>query len=49
MTNSLVFWGAGAMRHPLPKNDAQGQYKNGIMKRLAESIIHLRLEDKLIP
>ncbi|KAI6143737.1 hypothetical protein BKA82DRAFT_36372 [Pisolithus tinctorius] len=50
------YYDAGAMRFPLPKNDAQGQYKNGIMKRLAELIVYPplnqgldRLEDRLIP
>ncbi|KAI6100915.1 amine oxidase [Pisolithus croceorrhizus] len=50
------YYDAGAMRYPLPMKDEQGQYKNGIMKRLAELIIYPplnqgsdRLEDKLIP
>ncbi|KAI6041671.1 hypothetical protein EDC04DRAFT_2892921 [Pisolithus marmoratus] len=50
------YYDAGAMRYPLPKKDAQGRYKNGIMKRLAELIIYPslnegsdRLQDKLIP
>ncbi|KAI5990294.1 amine oxidase [Pisolithus orientalis] len=50
------YYDAGAMRYPLPKKDEQGQYKNGIMKRLAELIIYPplnqgsdRLEDKLVP
>ncbi|KAI6041672.1 hypothetical protein EDC04DRAFT_2601598 [Pisolithus marmoratus] len=50
------YYDAGAMRYPLPKKDEQGQYKNGIMKRLAELIIYPplnegsdRLQDKLIP
>ncbi|KAI6020436.1 hypothetical protein BKA83DRAFT_498359 [Pisolithus microcarpus] len=42
------YYDAGAMRYPLPKKDEQGQYKNGIMKRLAELIVSLGLEDKLI-
>ncbi|KAI6141916.1 hypothetical protein BKA82DRAFT_28642 [Pisolithus tinctorius] len=47
---------AGAMRYPLPKKDGQGQYKNGIMKRLAKLIIYPplnqgldRLKDRLMP
>ncbi|KAI6143733.1 hypothetical protein BKA82DRAFT_36374 [Pisolithus tinctorius] len=50
------YYDAGAMRYPLPKKDEHGQYKNGIMKRLAELIIYQplnegsdRLKDKLIP
>ncbi|KAI6141914.1 hypothetical protein BKA82DRAFT_1003011 [Pisolithus tinctorius] len=50
------YYDAGAMRYPLPKKDAQGRYKNGIMKRLAELIIYPplnqgldRLKDRLIP
>ncbi|KAI6143742.1 hypothetical protein BKA82DRAFT_2424013 [Pisolithus tinctorius] len=50
------YYDAGAMRYPLPKKDEQGQYKNGIMKRLAELITYPplnqgsdRLKDKLIP
>lgn len=42
------YYDAGAMRYPLPKKE-QGQYKNGIMKRLADLIVHLDLEDRLIP
>ncbi|KAI6141922.1 hypothetical protein BKA82DRAFT_961792 [Pisolithus tinctorius] len=50
------YYDAGAMRYPLPKKNEHGQYKNGIMKRLAELIIYPplnegfdRLEDRLIP
>ncbi|KAI6161803.1 hypothetical protein EDD17DRAFT_1822711 [Pisolithus thermaeus] len=43
------YYDAGAMRYPLPEKDEQGQYKNGIMKRLADLIGYLDLEDKLIP
>ncbi|KAF8435775.1 hypothetical protein L210DRAFT_3648444 [Boletus edulis BED1] len=32
------YYERGAMRFPLPKKNANGQYKNGIMKRLAELI-----------
>lgn len=32
---------------PLPAKDKQGQYKNGIMKRLTDLIVYLALEDKL--
>ncbi|KAI5990300.1 hypothetical protein F5J12DRAFT_863110 [Pisolithus orientalis] len=54
--NMYDYYDAGAMRFPLPKKDAQGRYKNGIMKSLAELIIYPplnqgldRLSDRLIP
>ncbi|KAH0837761.1 hypothetical protein J3R83DRAFT_5939 [Lanmaoa asiatica] len=50
------YYEAGAMRFPLPKKDADGQYKNGVMKRLAQLTEYGplnegrdRLKDKLIP
>ncbi|KAI6020431.1 hypothetical protein BKA83DRAFT_16922 [Pisolithus microcarpus] len=43
------YYDPGAMRYPLPEKDGQGQYKNGIMKRLADLIGYLDLESKLIP
>ncbi|KAI5984068.1 hypothetical protein EDD15DRAFT_1812652 [Pisolithus albus] len=42
------YYDPGAMRYPLPKKE-QGQYKNGIMKRLANLIVYLGLENSLIP
>lgn len=39
------YYDAGAMRFPLPKKDAQGNYKIGIMRRLGELINYSKLND----
>ncbi|KAI6045459.1 amine oxidase [Pisolithus marmoratus] len=53
--NDYDYYDAGAMRYPLPKME-NGEYKNGIMKRLGQLIIYDRLNEgkeplqkKLIP
>ncbi|KAG1747906.1 uncharacterized protein EDB91DRAFT_1235818 [Suillus paluster] len=39
------YYDVGAMRYPLPKKDAQGKYKAGVMKRLGELIDYSKLND----
>lgn len=39
------YYDVGAMRFPLPKKDAQGNYKTGIMKRLGELINYSKLNN----